>query len=84
MEDDDNPEWNASNTAQPDLAAQLKIVRARLAMSQSAFSQLLHIPLSSLQNWEQRRTEPDATAQVLIALVYQDPSGMRDRLMHIA
>ena len=84
MEDDDNPEWNEENTTSPDVAGKLKISRARLAMSQSAFSRLLHVPLKSLQNWEQRRTEPDATAQVLISLVYQDPVGMRDRLMLVA
>jgi len=49
-------------------------------MSQDGFSALLHIPRSTLQNWEQRRTEPDAFTLTIIDLIYDDPEEMAERL----
>lgn len=76
----DNPEWDESNTRLLDATAKLNFVRALLGLNQSDFAHLLGIPLATLRNWEQRRTEPDATAKTLIDLLYQDPQGMRERL----
>lgn len=78
---DDNPEWNDSNSRLPDAAAKLKAVRAALLVSQSDFAALLGIPVATLQNWEQRRTVPDAVATTLIDLIFDDPKDMRIRMM---
>jgi putative transcriptional regulator len=80
IDDVDTPEWDEGNTRPLDPAAKLKVARARLGMSQEAFAALLRIPASSLRNWEQRRTQPDAPALTLIDLVYQDPQGIRERI----
>ncbi|WP_309083247.1 hypothetical protein [Chelativorans sp.] len=45
-----------------------------------AVRRLPGIPVATLRNWEQRRTEPDAVAKTLIDLIFQDPQGMRERL----
>jgi putative transcriptional regulator len=76
----ENPEWDESNTRAPDAAAKLKAARAALLMSQSDFAKLLGIPLATLQNWEQRRTQPDAVANTLIDLIVDDPKEMRARM----
>jgi putative transcriptional regulator len=80
MLNDDNPDWSELTPAPLDHAAKLKATRARLSMSQAAFAALLHIPRSTLQNWEQRRTEPDAFTLTIIDLIYDDPEGMAERL----
>lgn len=81
MDDDiDNPEWGEENTAPLDYAGKLKVTRARLRLSQAGLAALLQIPLSTLQNWERRRTVPDAPALTLIDLIYGDPEGIRARL----
>lgn len=80
VEDVDNPEWDENNTRPLDHAVKIKVARARLGMSQEGFAALLHIPASSLRNWEQRRTRPDAPALTLIDLIYRDPQGIRERL----
>jgi putative transcriptional regulator len=80
MLNDDNPDWSDFTPAPLDHAAKLKATRARLSMSQAAFAALLHIPRSTLQNWEQRRTEPDAFTLTIIDLIYDDPEGMAERL----
>ena len=80
LPNDDNPDWSGFDPAPLDYAAKLKATRARLSLSQDGFSALLHIPRSTLQNWEQRRTEPDAFAQTMIDVIYDDPEEMVERL----
>lgn len=78
---DDNPEWDETNSRPPNVSEKLRVVRAILMSSQADFAALLGIPVSTLQNWEQRRTEPDAVATTLIDLIYQDPKDMQARMM---
>jgi|tagenome__1003787_1003787.scaffolds.fasta_scaffold19740632_2 DNA-binding transcriptional regulator YiaG len=80
LTNDDNPNWSEFTPAPLDYAAKIKATRARLSMSQDNFSALLHIKHSTLQNWEQRRTEPDAFTRTIIDLIYDDPEGMTERL----
>ena len=77
---DDNPEWDETNTQPLDLAAKVQHARVMLTMTQGDFAALLDIPVSTLRNWEQRRTTPDPIARTLIDLIYADPQGMRERL----
>jgi transcriptional regulator with XRE-family HTH domain len=79
MPNDDNPDWSGFTPAPLDYAAKLKSARARLVMTQDGFAALLHLPRSILENWEQRRTEPDAFALTIIDLIYDDPEGMAAR-----
>jgi len=76
----DNPEWDDTNTRSADSAAKLQATRAVLLMNQKDFADLLGIPVSTLQNWEQRRTEPDAIARTLIDLIFEDPLEMSRRM----
>ncbi len=77
---DPNPDWSAFDAAPLDSALKLQATRARLKLSQREFAALLRVPCATLQNWEQRRTEPDAFAQHMINIIYDDPDGMRQRL----
>jgi len=77
---DANPDWSAFDVAPLDSALKLQATRARLKLSQRDFAALLRVPCATLQNWEQRRTEPDAFAQHMINIIYDDPDGMRQRL----
>jgi putative transcriptional regulator len=79
----DNPDWTTVRTKPLDAAAKLHHTRILMAMSQADFASLLGVPVSTLQNWEQRRTEPDAMARTLIDLLFDDPEGMRDRLRRL-
>lgn len=77
---DDNPDWSDAPVAPLDAALKLQAIRARLRLSQAEFSGLLRIPRSTLQNWEQGRTEPDSFVRHVIDIIYDDPEGMRRRL----
>jgi len=78
---DDHPEWTDENSRPLDASGKLKLARALLEMSQADFAALLGIPIATLQNWEQRRTEPDAVAKTLIDLIFDDPKELRARMM---
>ncbi|MEH6718594.1 MAG: helix-turn-helix domain-containing protein [Aurantimonas endophytica] len=77
---DDNPDWSDAPVAPLDTALKLQAIRARLRLSQGEFAGLLRIPRSTLQNWEQGRTEPDSFVRHVIDIIYDDPEGMRRRL----
>jgi putative transcriptional regulator len=80
VDDDDNPEWDETNSRPPLGIEKLLASRAALMLTQRDFAALLGIPVATLQNWEQRRTEPDPIAMTLIDLIFDDPHGMRERL----
>ncbi|MEX0956506.1 MAG: helix-turn-helix domain-containing protein [Rhizobiaceae bacterium] len=71
----DNPDWTTVPTRPIGLGHKLQLARLRLEMSQADFAAMLGIPVATLRNWEQRRTQPDSVAATLIDLVYDDPKG---------
>ena len=53
-------------------------LRARFQLSQSKFAALLGISIGTLQNWEQRRREPDGPAKVLLRVAAAHPDALLD------
>jgi len=56
----------------PDVAA----LRARFKLSQAKFATLLGISVDTLQNWEQRRRQPDGPAKVLLRIAAAHPEAL--------
>jgi putative transcriptional regulator len=72
--------------AQPLVAEQLarmrrvssvKALRQRLGMTQAEFAEAFHLPITTLRDWEQRRSTPDAPARALLLAIERDPEVMR-------
>ncbi len=82
--DEDNPEWDETNTRPLDESGRLRVARAVLGLSQTELADLLRVPVASIRNWEQRRTTPDGPARTLIALLNYDPKGIRALLERAA
>lgn len=53
----------------------VKAIRAKTKLSQTAFAEKLHIPTATVRDWEQKRRAPDAPARTLLAMVDADPKG---------
>ena len=51
----------------------VKGVREKIGLSQSEFSQLMHVSIKTLQNWEQHRRTPTGPAAVLLKIVQTAP-----------
>ena len=52
---------------------QAKIIRRALELTQEEFAARYHLPLGTLRDWEQGRTEPDQPARAYLTLIARDP-----------
>jgi putative transcriptional regulator len=57
-------------------------LRRRLGLGQSDFANRYQVPLGTLRNWEQGRSEPDRSAKVLLAAIAADPEGVARAAKH--
>jgi putative transcriptional regulator len=58
----------------------VRAVRRRLGLSQSAFATKFGFQSATLKNWEQGRTRPDGPARVLLAVIARHPEAVEDAL----
>ena len=59
---------------------QVKIIRRALKLSQEEFAARYHIPVGTLRDWEQGRTEPDAPGRAYLTLIAGQPDIVREEL----
>ena len=50
-------------------------IRKRLGMSQRQFAAAIHVPVATLQNWEQGRTSMDPSARALMTILAREPKA---------
>lgn len=62
----------------------VKVLRQRLGMTQAEFAEAFRLPISTLRDWEQRRSSPDAPARALLQAIEREPDTMRRLLAHAA
>src|SRR5437016_2122680 len=55
----------------------VKVLRQRLGMTQAEFARTFHLPITTLRDWEQHRSIPDAPARALLLAIERDPEIMR-------
>jgi len=58
-----------------------KVIRRALELTQEEFSARYHIPLGTLRDWEQGRSEPDQPTQAYLTLIARDPEHV-DRTLN--
>lgn len=57
-----------------------KIIRRALQLTQEEFAARYHIPLGTLRDWEQGRSEPDQTAQAYLKAIAVNPDAIYQAL----
>ncbi len=57
-----------------------KTLRRALGLSQEEFAARYRIPLGTLLDWEQGRSEPDPPARAYLAVIAYDPDGVKRAL----
>jgi putative transcriptional regulator len=62
----------------------VKVLRQRLRMTQVEFAQAFHLPITTLRDWEQHRSIPDAPARALLLAIERGPEVMRRLLADTA
>lgn len=58
----------------------VKTVRRALQLTQEEFAARYHIPLGTLRDWEQGRSEPDQTAQAYLKAIAANPEAVYQAL----
>lgn len=56
--------------------SRVKALRERMGLTQQEFASAFHLPLTTLRDWEQRRSTPDAPARALLLAIERDPKKM--------
>jgi putative transcriptional regulator len=58
----------------------VKTIRRALGLTQEDFAARYQIPLGTLRDWEQGRTEPDQPARAYLKVIASDPQGVWESL----
>jgi putative transcriptional regulator len=58
----------------------VKTLRRALGLTQEEFAARYHIPLGTLRDWEQGRSEPDQPARAYLTAIAGDPEGVHRAL----
>jgi putative transcriptional regulator len=64
--------------------SRVRVLRQRLGMTQVEFAEAFHLPITTLRDWEQRRSTPDAPARALLLAIKRAPEVMRRLLADTA
>jgi putative transcriptional regulator len=64
LADSDAQPLSADQLATMRRVSRVKALRQRLGMTQTEFAEAFHLPITTLRDWEQRRSTPDAPARV--------------------
>jgi putative transcriptional regulator len=57
-------------------ADDVKAIRAKLKKSQSEFALMIGVSVSTLQNWEQGRRQPEGPARALLKVASMNPTAV--------
>jgi putative transcriptional regulator len=78
--DPDNPPLTMSDFDRMKRVPRAKTIRRALMLTQEEFAARYHIPIGTLRDWEQGRTEPDAPARAYLKVIASDPKGVEEKL----
>ena len=58
----------------------VRVIRARMGLSQSAFAARFGFSLDAVQNWEQGRRRPEGAARALLRVIEREPEAVQRAL----
>jgi putative transcriptional regulator len=76
LSDPDNPPQTEEQLKEFKRVSRVKRLRWSLGLSQAEFAERYQIPLGTLRDWEQGRTEPDQPARAYLKAIANDPEGV--------
>jgi len=82
--DPDNPPRSKEQLAKARRVPRVKTLRRALGLTQEEFAAQYHIPLGTLRDWEQGRSEPDQPAKAYLRVIAHDPAGVLKALQRAA
>ena len=74
--DSENPPLTLEQLAKRRNIAPIRSLRRKLVLTQEEFAETYMIPVGTLRDWEQHRSEPDAPARAYLKVIAADPEGV--------
>jgi putative transcriptional regulator len=80
LSDPDAQPLTEADLARMKRVSRVKTIRRALQLTQEEFSARYHIPLGTLRDWEQGRSQPDQTAQAYLKAIAVNPEAIYQAL----
>jgi putative transcriptional regulator len=77
LADPDAQPLTDAQLARMQLVSRVRAIRERTGLTQAQFARAYRLPLTTLRDWEQRRSTPDAPARALLLAIERDPDTLR-------
>jgi putative transcriptional regulator len=82
--DPENPPLTEATLKRLRPVPRVKTLRRALALTQEEFAARYHIPVGTLRDWEQGRSQPDQPAKAYLTVIARDPEGVKRMLQPTA
>jgi putative transcriptional regulator len=79
--DPDNQPMTPEQEGQLRPVPRVKTLRRALGLTQEEFSARYHIPLGTLRDWEQGRSQPDQPARAFLSVIARAPKEVAELLL---
>ncbi len=56
----------------------VKAIRKATRLTQDQFATTFHLPIGTLRDWEQNRSQPDSGSKVYLRLIQSNPAAVRE------
>ena len=80
LTDPDNPPLTPERAKHLKRVPQVKVMRRALKLTQEEFADRFRIPLGTLRDWEQGKTEPDQAARAYLRVIAHNPKAVLEAL----
>jgi putative transcriptional regulator len=80
LTDPDNPPLTPEREKHLKRVPQVKVMRRALKLTQEEFAARFRIPLGTLRDWEQGKTEPDQAARAYLTVIARNPKAVMEAL----
>ena len=80
LSDPDNPPRTPERAKHLKRVPQVKVMRRALHLTQEEFAARFHIPLGTLRDWEQGKTQPDQAARAYLRVIARNPKAVLEAL----
>jgi putative transcriptional regulator len=80
LTDPDNPPLTPEREKHLKRVPRVKVMRRALKLTQEEFAARFRIPLGTLRDWEQGKTEPDQAARAYLRVIARNPKAVLEAL----
>jgi putative transcriptional regulator len=80
LSDPDNKPRTAEREKKLRRIPRVKVMRKAFGLTQEEFAAHFHIPLGTLRDWEQGKSEPDTCARAYLKVIARNPKAVTEAL----